>query len=99
MMEVHVCNSKGSVLRAFALGDSSELIIGRDMSCDIRIDAKAVSREHCSIEADGQDLILKDLGSTRGTMMKGERIDQVRLQDGMELQVGPAILKFFDNDI
>ena len=30
MLEIHVCNKQGEVLRAFALGDSEEVIIGRD---------------------------------------------------------------------
>ena len=46
MLEIHVCNQQGKVLRAFALGDSEEVIIGRDETCDIRIRAKTVSREH-----------------------------------------------------
>ena len=50
MLEVHVCNGQGTMLKAFALGDSSELLVGRDDSCDIRIVASSVSREHCSIE-------------------------------------------------
>jgi pSer/pThr/pTyr-binding forkhead associated (FHA) protein len=99
MMELHVCNLKGAVLKAFALGDSSELIIGRDDSCDIRIQAKSVSREHCAIESDGDGLILRDLGSTGGTYVGNDRIDTVKIQDGMEVKIGPALLKFIDSEI
>ena len=99
MMEVHVCNRKGTVLKAFALGDSSELIIGRDDSCDIRIQAKTVSREHCAIEADEGGLFLRDLGSTGGTFVGDDRVDKVKIQDGMEVKIGPALLKFIDRDI
>ncbi len=101
MMELHVCSKKtGSLLRAFALGDHEELLVGRDDSCDVRIKAMSVSREHCAIEREGEDLILRDLGSKAGTFLNGERIaDRVRLQDGMEITVGPAVLKFFESDI
>jgi pSer/pThr/pTyr-binding forkhead associated (FHA) protein len=99
MMELHICNKKGQTLRAFALGDSSELIIGRDDSCDIKIQARSISREHCAIEAEGERLMLRDLGSTGGTFMGEQRIDQVQLQDGMEIQIGPAVLKFYDAGI
>lgn len=99
MMELHVCNRAGSILKAFALGDTSEVIVGRDSSCDIQIKAKTVSREHCSIESEGDDLVLRDLGSSCGTFLDGKKIEQVRLEDGMEIKVGPAILKFYDSGI
>ena len=99
MLEIHVCNQQGKVLRAFALGDSDEVIIGRDETCDIRIRAKTVSREHCTVEREGQDFVLRDLGSTGGTFLNGRRVDQVQLRNGIEVTVGPAVLKFYDNDI
>ena len=66
---------------------------------DIRILAKSVSREHCAIEQDGDDLVLRDLGSTGGTFLDGSRVEKVRLQDGMEINVGPAVLKFYESGI
>src|SRR6187399_1177703 len=73
MMELHVYNRAGERLRAFALGDSKEVIVGRDETCDIRILAKSVSREHCAIEQDGEELVLRDLGSSGGTFMGGKK--------------------------
>ena len=99
MMELHVCNKAGAVLKAFALGDNAEVIVGRDSSCDIQIKAKTVSREHCSIEADGEEMVLRDMGSSCGTFLDGEKIEQVRIEDGMEIAVGPAVLKFYDSGI
>lgn len=100
MMELHVCSRKtGSLLRAFALGDADEILVGRDDSCDIKIRARSVSREHCSIERDGEALVLRDLGSSGGTYVGDERIDRVPLQDGMEIIIGPAVLKFYENNI
>ena len=100
MMELHVFSRTGSLLRAFALGDNSELIVGREEHCDIRIRSRSVSREHCSIERNGDGLFyLRDLGSTCGTKINGERIERVVLEDGLEVSVGPAVLRFVDGGI
>ncbi len=99
MMEVHICNCDGVVLRAFALGDSEEVIIGRDRHCDIRIESSTVSREHCVIEKQGQTLVLRDLGSTGGIFAAGDRLDKVKLTDGLEVSIGPAVLRFVEGAV
>jgi pSer/pThr/pTyr-binding forkhead associated (FHA) protein len=100
MMELHVFNRAGSLLRAFALGDNHELIVGREEHCDIRIRSRNVSREHCSIERNGDGrFYLRDLGSTCGTKVNGERIERVPLSDGLEVSIGPALLKFIDGEL
>jgi adenylate cyclase len=99
MMEVHICDKTGKMLRAFALGDNAEVIVGRESSCDIQILARSVSREHCAIERSGESFVLRDLGSSAGTFLNGERVEKVELQDGIEVTLGPALLKFYENGI
>jgi pSer/pThr/pTyr-binding forkhead associated (FHA) protein len=101
MMELHICSrSGGKVLRKFAIGDLEELIVGRDEDCDIRIKSPVVSREHCTIEQDATGtLILTDSGSTVGTFVENQQIKSIRLEDGLEVVVGPAVLKFYDSGI
>ena len=101
MMELHICaRTGGKVLRKFAIGDLEELIIGRDEDCDIRIKSPVVSREHCTIEQDESGLlILTDCDSTGGTFVEEQKIDSIRLEDGLEVVVGPAVLKFYDSRI
>ena len=93
-MEVHVCNKDGVLLRAYALGDGQEVMIGRDSHCDICIENSSVSRAHCVVERHGVGFVLRDLASTGGTYLGGDRLDEVRLTDGLEVTVGPAVLKF-----
>ena len=100
-MELHICaRNGGKVLRKFALGDLEELIIGRDEGCDIRIKSPVVSREHCTIEQDDTgSLVLSDSDSTGGTFVENQKIESVRLEDGLEVTIGPAVLKFYDSGI
>jgi pSer/pThr/pTyr-binding forkhead associated (FHA) protein len=97
MLELHVISRKtGTLIGAFAIGDADEILIGRDAACDVRISAPSVSREHCVIEVIEGVHMLRDLDSTGGTMLDGEPIEDVRLADGLEVEVGPTILRFVD---
>ena len=58
--------------------------------------APTVSREHCAIEHQGVDLVLRDLDSTGGTFVAGDRVTSVPVRNGLEVTVGPAVLKFLD---
>ncbi|MCH2142087.1 MAG: FHA domain-containing protein [Phycisphaerales bacterium] len=98
MMEVHIVNANsGETLKAYALGDKAEIIVGRDDSCDISIMCPTVSREHCVIEQQDGTFLLRDLKSTSGTYKDGEAIDEVRIEEGLEVKVGPTLLRFHDS--
>lgn len=99
MLELHVCDRDGKTLKAFALGEASEVIIGRDESCDVRINVRSISREHCAVESNGEGTFLRDLGSTGGTYVDQKKIDRVRVEDGTEVRIGPALLKFYEASI
>ena len=100
MLELQVINARtGNMVKAFALGDTDELIVGRDEGCDICINASSVSREHCSIEHVGQDILLRDLQSSGGTSLQEEQVSEIRIEDGMEFKVGPAILRFIHSGL
>jgi pSer/pThr/pTyr-binding forkhead associated (FHA) protein len=63
--------------------------IGRSTGADFIVDAGLISRVHCRLTAlaDGE-LEIKDLESTNGTYVNGERIETARLAPGDRLQVG-----------
>lgn len=65
--------------------------IGRE-GCDITIGDPDVSRRHAEIQIVGAVLSIQDLGSTNGTFVNGERIDQPRsLRDGDEVRIGAVV--------
>jgi pSer/pThr/pTyr-binding forkhead associated (FHA) protein len=96
MLEIHVCDRRGTLLRSFALGDNPEVLVGRDEGCDVRIAAPSVSREHCTIEQEGGDIFVRDLNSAGGTYVDGNRVSRVRVTEGMQVTIGPALLRFVD---
>ncbi len=62
------------------------LEIGRALECDISILEPGLSRKHAELDLDGNDLIIRDLGSVNGTWVNGEKVDEVNLKDGDRLQ-------------
>ena len=63
--------------------------IGRATGVNFIVDAHLVSRVHCQLTAGASELEVKDLDSTNGTFVNGERIDKTaRLNPGDRLGVG-----------
>jgi EAL domain-containing protein (putative c-di-GMP-specific phosphodiesterase class I) len=56
--------------------------IGRNETCDHQIASSRVSREHAEIAREKGALWLRDLQSTNGTFVNGERVERHRLVDG-----------------
>jgi two-component system, cell cycle response regulator len=71
-----------------------QMIIGRSSKADVQIDQEAVSRNHCKILNTGNAVLLRDMGSTNGTYVNDEMIDEYVLRDGDFIKVGRCIFKF-----
>lgn len=110
MYELSVCTTSGQVLRRFDLsrigqagakgrtgtgGIVARVLIGRADDCDIRIKCSSVSRHHCSVEMDeDDDWVIRDLGSTHGTVVEGVKISEAAIVAGLTVEIGPAVLRF-----
>ena len=81
--------TEGQPEKTFRILPGNERTIGRATGADFIIDAALVSRVHCRVSAlaDGQ-LEIRDLESTNGTYVNGERIETARLASGDRLLVG-----------
>jgi pSer/pThr/pTyr-binding forkhead associated (FHA) protein len=68
------------------------VLVGRKDDCDIQLDHKSVSKQHCVIVKTDGLLLLRDLGSTNGTRVNGQRIRRAALLPNDQLNI--ASLRF-----
>lgn len=68
--------------------DKPILLIGRHPECDIQIDSRKISRRHCCIAQVADYLVVRDLGSTNGIRINGNRVLEGRLNHNDELTIG-----------
>jgi pSer/pThr/pTyr-binding forkhead associated (FHA) protein len=54
-------------------------LVGRKDDCDLRLPHKSVSKMHCVIVKTDGLLLVRDLGSTNGTRVNGQRIRRAAL--------------------
>jgi pSer/pThr/pTyr-binding forkhead associated (FHA) protein len=68
--------------------DKPILLFGRHQECDVQLNSKKISRRHCCIAQVEDYLIIRDLGSTNGVKINGERVMEGKLLPGDELIIG-----------
>jgi len=69
----------------------SVTVIGRRQSCDFCIPLMIVSRRHCELSQDGDQLLVRDLGSRNGTFLNGQQVSQGYINPGDSLRIGPVV--------
>jgi predicted Zn finger-like uncharacterized protein len=73
-------------------------VIGRS-GADINLDDPESSRQHAALEIVGDVAILRDLGSTNGTWIELERIEQHQLGNQQEFRIGSHVLMFIVTEV
>lgn len=86
-------------LRTLALGkldlsNLTQVVIGRDPNSYLPLNHPTVSTRHAMILKQDGALLIRDLGSTNGTFVNGNRISQVPLASGDVIQIGPFKLVY-----
>ena len=76
--------------------DADVLTIGRSPHSDLFLDDVTVSRHHARVLRDEGGFWVEDLNSLNGTYVNRKRIEQHRLFDGDELQIGKFKLAFVE---
>lgn len=67
---------------------------GRSTKADIFLDDVTVSRIHAEFLAEAGVFTVRDTGSLNGTYVNRQRVDEVRLAPGDEVQIGKYRLTF-----
>src|SRR4030095_9208264 len=62
--------------------DTANVLIGRSSKAQVQIDQESVSRNQPKVINTGKSMILRDLGSTNGTYVNDQLIDEYVLRDG-----------------
>jgi adenylate cyclase len=90
---IQVLGDKSNI-KEFPLGEE-EVLIGRTEDNDLVLDDSSVSRKHAKIAKESGRYRLTDLGSHNGTILNGELIQSVLLNDGDQIKIGQNRLTFF----
>lgn len=72
----------------------SETTLGSEIACDICLDHEHVSERHAVIRRRGDEFVLEDRRSRRGTRLNGHAIDRATLHGGDTISIGAFDLKF-----
>lgn len=80
----------GARERFALLGERYSATVGAAETCDIRVQDQtgSVSRQHATLSRDGATWIVRDLNSTNGTWLDGERRLSFTLTPGVEIEFG-----------
>ena len=80
--------------------EREEVIMGRALEADVRVNDTLVSRQHAKVtaavnpEKNTTDYVLTDLDSRNGTFLNGRRIRREVLDNGDKITIGETILRF-----
>src|SRR5258707_4761936 len=67
--------------------DSAMVVVGRHPNCDTRLNSLRVSRHHCCMARENDEVVVRDLGSTNGIRINGMRVETGSLRPGDQLSI------------
>lgn len=73
-------------------------LVGRSDECDLKLDHKSVSKLHCVLFCDGTQVIVRDLGSTNGTRVNGQRVRRSPLTTDDQLGIAGCSFRIVVED-
>lgn len=83
----------GKATRTFSL-NKPVVTLGRLPESDVIVPDAGASRQHARIGNANGEYVLTDLGSTNGTLVNDEAVQEQVLEDGDRITIGETILEF-----
>ncbi len=80
-----------------ALG-AHEICFGSSSSCDLVLTDRTVSRRHLAAAREGDQVIVRDLGSTNGSFVQGTRVKEIAIGYGAEVKCGRTVMKYLPEE-
>ncbi len=77
----------GTVIERREIGDKP-IIVGRGHCADVRIDDGRLSRAHFAVVREGDAFVVRDLNSTNGTWVRGQRVSTLFLKPNDHICAG-----------
>jgi len=71
-----------------------DVTIGRDPANPLWVADPALSRRHCTVSRNGDQISIRDLGSHNGTLINGVPVTEHTLQHKDQLSLGDSVLVF-----
>ena len=84
--------------RFFDIDDGQALIIGRGDQSDTQINDPSVSRVHCEVRIQADQIFLMDKGSSSGTLVDGQSVEEASLRKGSLVRIGDTEIRVVDPD-
>jgi DNA-binding NtrC family response regulator len=78
--------------RAEAVG--TELTVGTAAGNDLQLTDPTVSRQHLSISGSPEGFLLRDLGSSNGTLVAGMRVERAWIKTAAVITLGLTVIRF-----
>ncbi|MEM8911374.1 MAG: FHA domain-containing protein [Planctomycetota bacterium] len=91
MMKIRLNVVGGAETKSRVRVEPLPFLIGRHEECHLRLASRTVSRRHCQLEIDKEQLFIRDLASRNPTRVNGKKLDPssaIAVWHGDQIQVG-----------
>ncbi len=82
----------GDIVSMYEIKDT--VIIGRHPKCHIAINDPTVSGKHARLDVEEKSCLLRDLESTNGVRINGEKVTEFNVTSGMLFSIGTHEFEF-----
>ena len=75
------------------LREDAPMLIGRALGCDLPLSHATVSRRHAELVCNGEEVWVRDLGSSNGTLVNGSRVSESTVAEGDKVVFGEVAFR------